>query len=222
MNGTSRIRVLIVEDHHLVRQGIRSLLEKAEDIEVVGEAADGQEAVELTERLAPDVVVMDIAMPRMDGSQALVRIRALDAATQVIMLSMYSDEALVRQALRHGAKGYLLKRSVTEELLLAIRAASQGDTYLSPAISGPIIADSLALQADAEMLGPSAQLTPREREVLQLVSEGNTNAAIAEAMGISVKTVEKHRANVMSKLNVHDLAGLMRAAIKHGLVFLEK
>jgi DNA-binding NarL/FixJ family response regulator len=222
MNGTSRIRVLIVEDHHLVRQGIRSLLEKAEDIEVVGEAADGQEAVELTERLAPDVVVMDIAMPRMDGSQALVRIRALDAATQVIMLSMYSDEALVRQALRHGAKGYLLKRSVTEELLLAIRAASQGDTYLSPAISGPIIADSLALQTDAETLGPSAQLTPREREVLQLVSEGNTNAAIAEAMGISVKTVEKHRANVMSKLNVHDLAGLMRAAIKHGLVFLEK
>jgi DNA-binding NarL/FixJ family response regulator len=129
---------------------------------------------------------------------------------------------LVRQALRHGAKGYLLKRSVTEELLLAIRAASQGDTYLSPAISGPIIADSLALQADAEMLGPSAQLTPREREVLQLVSEGLTNAAIAEALKISVKTVEKHRANVMSKLNVHDLAGLMRAAIKYGLVFLEK
>jgi len=222
MKRTSRIRVLIAEDHHLVREGIRSLLEKAEDIEVVGEAADGQEAVELTERLGPDVVVMDIAMPRMDGSQALVRVRAMGAATQVVMLSMYSDEALVRQALRHGAKGYLLKRSVTEELLLAIRAASQGDTYLSPAISGPIIADSLALQADAETLGPSAQLTPREREVLQLVSEGRTNAAIAETMKISVKTVEKHRANVMSKLNVHDLAGLMRAAIKHGLVFLEK
>jgi DNA-binding NarL/FixJ family response regulator len=222
MNRTSRIRVLIAEDHHLVREGIRSLLERAEDIEVVGEAADGQEAVELAERLAPDVVVMDIAMPRMDGSQALVRVRALDVAIQVIMLSMYSDEALVRQALRHGAKGYLLKRSVTEELLLAIRAASQGDTYLSLAISGPIIADSLALQADAETLGPLAQLTPREREVLQLVSEGRTNAAIAEAMKISVKTVEKHRANLMSKLNVHDPAGLMRVAIKHSLVFFEK
>jgi DNA-binding NarL/FixJ family response regulator len=222
VRSTPRIRVIIAEDHHLVRQGIRSLLEKADDIEVVGEAADGQEAVELAERLAPDVVVMDMAMPRLDGSQAVSRVRALDVPTQVVILSMYSDEALVRQALRNGAKGYLLKRSVTEELLLAVRAASRGETYLSPAISGPIIADSLALQADAETLSPSAQLTPREREVLQLVSEGRTNAAIAEALKISVKTVEKHRANVMSKLNVHDLAGLMRAAIKHGLIFLEK
>jgi DNA-binding NarL/FixJ family response regulator len=222
LRSTARIRVIVADDHHLVRQGIRSLLEKAEDIEVIGEAADGQEAVELVERLVPDVAVMDIAMPRLDGSQALVRVRALHVTTQVVMLSMYSEETLVRQALRNGAKGYLLKRSVTEELLLAIRAANRGETYLSPAISGPLIADSLALQADAEMLGPVAELTPREREVLQLVSEGRTNTTIAEMLQISVKTVEKHRANVMTKLKVHDLAGLMRAAIKHGLIFLEK
>jgi DNA-binding NarL/FixJ family response regulator len=217
-----RIRVIIADDHHLVRQGIRSLLEKASDIEVVGEAADGQEAIGLVERLIPDVLVTDVAMPRLDGNQVVERVRAMDAATQVIILSMYSDEALVRQTLRNGAKGYLLKQSVTEELLLAIRAASQGEVYLSPAISGSIIAELLALEADAGVAHPSERLTPREREILQLISEGNTNSAIARLLKVSVKTVEKHRANLMSKLDVHDLAGLMRAAIRHGLIFLDK
>src|SRR5512135_2272297 len=121
------IRVLIVEDHHLVRQGIRALLEKAEDMQVVGEARDGQEAVEIAEKLEPDVIVMDLSMPRLNGSQATERIRALHLPSQVVMLSMYSDETLVRQALRCGAKGYLLKHSVTEELLLAVRAAFRGE-----------------------------------------------------------------------------------------------
>jgi DNA-binding NarL/FixJ family response regulator len=214
------IRVIVADDHHLVRQGIRALLEKTDDIEVVGEAADGQEAVELVKRLAPDVLVMDIAMPHLNGSQALGRIRALGAATQVVMLSMYSDETLVRQALRNGARGYLLKRSVTEELLLAIRAASRGEIYLSPVISRSIVADYLTLQKDADACSPFERLTPREREVLQLIAEGHTNNAIAQILKLSVKTVEKHRSNLMSKLNVHDLAGLMRAAIKHRLVFL--
>jgi DNA-binding NarL/FixJ family response regulator len=216
------IRVIVADDHHLVRQGIRALLEKADGIEVVGEAADGQEAVELVEQLVPDVLVMDMAMPRLSGNQAIGRVRALGVATQVVILSMYSDETLVRQALRNGAKGYLLKRSVTEELLLAIRAASRGEIYLSPAISGPIVAEFVTLQADAEASGPCERLTPREREVLQLIAEGHTNSGIAQILTVSVKTVEKHRANLMSKLNVHDLAGLMRVAIKHGLVFLDK
>jgi DNA-binding NarL/FixJ family response regulator len=222
LRGARAIRVIIADDHHLVRQGIRALLEKAGDIEVVAEAADGQEAVELVERLAPDVLVMDIAMPRMNGNQATERVRALGAVTQVVILSMYSDETLVRQALRSGAKGYLLKRSVTEELLLAVRAASRGEIYLSPAISESIVAEFLTLQTDADASSPLERLTPREREVLQLISEGHTNSAIAQILTVSVKTVEKHRANLMSKLNVHDLAGLMRVAIKHGLILLDK
>jgi len=219
LRGEPVIRVIVADDHHLVRQGIRALLEKADDIEVVGEAADGQEAVELVERLVPDVLVMDMAMPRLSGNQAIGRVRALGVATQVVILSMYSDETLVRQALRNGAKGYLLKRSVTEELLLAIRAASRGEIYLSPAISRSIVADLLTLQTDADASSPFERLTSREREVLQLISEGHTNNAIALVLQVSVKTVEKHRANLMSKLNVHDLAGLIRVAIKHGLIF---
>ena len=216
------IRVIVADDHHLVRQGIRALLEKADGIEVVGEAADGQEAVELVERLTPNVLVMDIAMPRLSGNQAIGRVRALGVATQVVILSMYSDETLVRQALRNGARGYLLKRSVTEELLLAVRAASRGEIYLSPAISRSIVADLLTLQTDADASSPFERLTSREREVLQLISEGHTNNAIAQVLKVSVKTVEKHRANLMSKLNVHDLTGLMRVAIKQGLIFLDE
>jgi DNA-binding NarL/FixJ family response regulator len=222
LRGEPVIRVIVADDHHLVRQGIRALLEKADGIKVVGEAADGQEAVELVERLVPDVLVMDMAMPRLSGNQAVGRVRALGVATQVVILSMYSDETLVRQALRNGAKGYLLKRSVTEELLLAIRAASRGEIYLSPVISRPIVADLFRLQTDAEASSPFERLTSREREVLQLISEGHTNKAIAQVLKVSVKTVEKHRANLMSKLDVHDLAGLIRVAIKHGLVFLDE
>ena len=133
---------------------------------------------------------------------------------------MYSDETLVRQALRNGARGYLLKDSVTEELLLAIRAAHRGEVYLSPAVARSVVADFLKLQADAEPCSPFERLTSREREVLQLVAEGRTNTAIARMLKVSVRTVERHRANLMSNLNVHDLAGLMRTAIKQRLVFL--
>ena len=215
------IRVLIAEDHHLVRQGIRALLEKAKDIEVIGEAQDGQEAVELTQRIKPDVVVMDIAMPRLNGTQATEQIHSLHLPSRVVILSMYSDDTLVRQALRSGAKGYLLKRSVVEELLLAVRAASRGELFVSSAVSGSLLAPTLAHQQDSEVETPFDRLSEREKQVLKLVAEGQTNNAIAQILSVSVKTVEKHRSNLMDKLNIHDTAGLVRIALKHGLIFLD-
>lgn len=216
------IRVILAEDHHLVRQGIREIVEKAGDIRVVGEAEDGQHAIRLVKRLTPDVLVMDIGMPRLNGIEATDHIGALDVETRVVILSAHSDETLVRRALQCGAKGYVLKKSVTEELLLAIRAAGRGETYLSPAVSEYVVADFLAGHRVPEEPDPIERLTPREREVLQLIAEGYTNQQMAKAMSISVKTVEKHRANLMSKLDVHDVAGLTRLAIKHGLIFVGK
>lgn len=215
------IRIVLAEDHHLVRKGILALLEKAGDVEVVGEAADGYQAVELAQRLIPDVVVMDIAMPRLSGIQAAEQIHALKLGIEVVVLSMYGEETLVHQALRSGVKGYVLKNSVAEELMLAVRAASRGEVYLSPAVSGPLVQDLLELKAQGQEKTPFERLTRREREVLQLIAEGHTNAAIAHLLHLSVKTVEKHRGSLMAKLDVHDVAGLVRVAIKHGLVFLD-
>jgi DNA-binding NarL/FixJ family response regulator len=216
------ITVVLADDHHLVRKGIRGLLEETEDIEVIAEAEDGQQAIELVEKHAPDVLLVDIAMPRLNGIQAADRIRDLGLPTRVVILTMHSSPLLVRQALRSGAKGYLLKRSVTEELLLAVRAASRNETYLSPPVSG-IVADGYLMAQDDEQLGsPIDRLTSREREVLQLIAEGYTSGAIAEQLKISSSTVDRHRANLMVKLDVHDIAGLTRAAIKYGLVFLEE
>ncbi|NJN97533.1 MAG: response regulator transcription factor [Anaerolineales bacterium] len=206
----------------LVRQGLRSLLEKSDDITIIAEAENGQEAVSLTERLMPHVLVMDIAMPRLNGIQAAEQIRSLGLKTQVVILSMHSDETLVRQALRSGVRGYLLKNSVVEELMLAVRAAERGEIYLSPAVSEIVVSDLMSGQSELRVVSPFEQLSAREREVLKLIAEGATNKTIAEAMNISIKTVEKHRTNLMSKLNVHDLVGLVRIAIKHGLIFVNE
>ncbi|MFW5940693.1 MAG: response regulator [Chloroflexota bacterium] len=216
------IRVIIADDHHLVRQGIRALLDDCDDIQVIGEAATGSEAIELAEKEEPNVVVMDLSMPRMDGSQASERILGLDKSIEVVILSMHSDTILAQQLLREGVKGYLLKNSIAEELPMAIRAASRGQVYLSPAISDSVLTTLMSPQPGELPESPSELLTPREREVLQLIAEGHTNNAIAEILTISVKTVEKHRASLMSKLDVHDLPSLMRTSIKHGLVFLDK
>lgn len=213
------IQVIIADDHHLVRQGIRAILEKTEDIEVIGEAEDGQEAVTLVEKLKPDVVVMDMAMPRLNGTQALEKVQALGLETKVVILSMYSDTIMVRQALKTGARGYLLKRSVTAELLFAIRAATRGEIYLSPSVSKAFIDDTLILHTNQAT--ELDLLSLREREVMQLIAEGYTNNAIAQILKISSKTVEKHRTSLMTKLNIHDTAGLVRAAIKFGLISLD-
>jgi DNA-binding NarL/FixJ family response regulator len=215
------IRVVLADDHHLVRQALRALLEKAGDIEVVGEAADGAEALDLVQRLLPDVLVLDIAMPHLNGLEAVGRLRSLEVKTRALILSMYADDILVRQALRNGAKGYLLKRAVTEELLLAVRAVSRGDTFLCPEVAGPVLNGLVDAPLPIRDLGPLDQLTSREREVLQLVAEGHTNRAIATHLHLSEKTVEKHRGHLMAKLSVHDTAALVRLAIRHGLVALD-
>jgi two-component system response regulator NreC len=215
------VSVLIAEDHHLVRQGIKALLEKENGIKVIGEAEDGQMAVEMVMQLVPDVVLMDLAMPRLNGTQAIQKIKMLDVPTRVIVLSMYSDLALVRQSLRNGAKGYLLKRSVTEELILAIKAAKRGEIFITPIVSAPLISEIFSQTPPNSQNELDTILSPREMEVLQLVAEGHTNGSIASLLNITVKTVEKHRTRIMNKLNVHDTAGLVRIAIKNNVVFLD-
>ncbi len=194
------IRVLLADDHHLVRQGLCAFLEKAGDIEVVGEAADGHEALTLVERFLPDVLVLDIAMPHLNGVDVVERLRSLGVKTRTLILSMYADETLVRRALRNGAKGYLLKRAVSAELLLAVRAVSRGDTFLSPEVAGPVVSSLVDAPSRLADLGPLDQLTSREREVLQLIAEGHTNREIATHLHLSEKTVEKHRGHLMAKL----------------------
>lgn len=215
------IKILIADDHNLVRQGLRALLEQTGEIEVVAEATTGHEAVAQAEKWQPDVVVMDLSMPRLDGAQAAERILALDQPTQVVIVSMHADATMVQQLLRRGVKGYLLKDAVTEELLLAIRSAFQGKVYLSPTISESVM--SMLLSPPSSTTGKIGDLlTAREREVLQLVAEGHTNSGVAEILSISIKTVEKHRANLMAKLEVNDLPSLIRTAMKHKLIFSDK
>jgi DNA-binding NarL/FixJ family response regulator len=221
LEAKNLIHIVIADDHHLVRQGIRALLDSENDIHVIGEAQDGQEALELVDELKPDVLVLDINMPRLDGIEVVRNIREISVNTQVLILSMYSDESLVKRAFRYGARGYLLKRSVTEELLVAVRKVSCRDIYISPEISQSIDIDWPNLDGLSDESDPLERLTDRERQVFKLIAEGNTNNGIAVELGISIKTVEKHRANLMGKLGVNDMAGLVREAIKHGLIFLE-
>jgi DNA-binding NarL/FixJ family response regulator len=211
------IRVLLVEDHALVRAGLRALLERAGDINVLGEASNGQEGVELTRELKPDVVIMDIMMPRLNGIQAAEHIQSMKLSAQVLLLSMYSEEGLVHQALQSGAKGYVLKTSVSEELLQAVRTVARGETYLSSAISS-IATDGAFHPNASQSSNPLENLSPREKEILQLIAEEHTSIEIAQMLFISEKTVEKHRANLMEKLHVRNLAGVVRLAIKYGLI----
>ena len=214
------IRVIVADDHHLVRQGIRALLEKSGEVQVVAEASTGLEAVDLVAEHKPDLVVMDLSMPRLDGAQAAERILDLKLRTQIIILSMHDDPTRVHQLLRRGVKGYLLKDVVTEELMLAVRSVSKGKVFLSPTISDTVMTMLLS-PPDMRAENMADLMTPREREVLQLVAEGHTNRSIAETLHISIKTVEKHRANVMSKLEVNDLASLIKEGIKQGLILID-
>ncbi len=214
------IRILLADDHKITRQGLRSLLEKESDMEVVAEAEEGRTAVRLVRELSPDVVVMDVSMPDLNGMEATRQIVAELSDVKVIALSMHSDNLFVSEMLKSGASGYLLKDCAFEELARAIHVVVDGKTYLSPAVSGVVIDDYLHHLTRTE--SPSSEvLTDREREVLQLMAEGNSTKQVALKLHISVKTVETHRRQIMSKLDIHTVAELTKYAIRQGLTSLE-
>jgi DNA-binding NarL/FixJ family response regulator len=218
---SNEIRVILAEDHKIVRQGLRSLLDGHGDIRVEGEAADGAEAVELACRLVPDVVIMDLAMPELDGVQAAAAVRESCPKTKVLVLSMHSSEEHVLPAVRAGADGYLLKGSGLSDLVAAIRAIHRGNAFFSPEVSG-LLARTARSERGERAGAERLRLTAREREVLELVARGHTSPQIATLLGISAKTVENHRGRIMAKLDIHDLAGLVRYAVRTGLVSAEE
>jgi DNA-binding NarL/FixJ family response regulator len=209
------IRVLLADDHALVRAGVRSLLEKLSGVEVIGEAVDAREALTLMERHRPDVVLMDLSMPGLNGLEGTARAVKDYPNTRVLILSMHADEEHVLQALRVGASGYLVKDAVPTELELAVRAVARGETYLSPSVARHVVAGKASGGEEETSL---ARLTPRLREILQLIAEGHTTKEIARTLGTSPKTVENQRGQLMRRLGIRDLAGLVRYAIQSGLV----
>ena len=214
-----RITVLLAEDHQIVREGFRSLLKAESDIAVVGEAQTGRQAVALAKKLRPAVVVMDIAMPLLNGLEAARQIRKASPGTKVLMLSAHSDDAYVEQAVAFGAVGFLLKQTSAHVVCEAIREVQKGNTFFSPTVAKRLHErDGKPLDQAGRSQSRNARLTSREMEVLQLIAEGKANKETAAELGISVKTVEKHREKVMSKLNIHDTAGLTRYAISTGII----
>ena len=212
----SAIRVVLAVDHALVRAGIRALLEKLPGIEVVGEADNGRQALELIKESAPNLILLDISMAELGGLEALPRIVKDFPAVKVLILSGHANEEYVLRALRSGAAGYMLKDAAAEELELAIKAVAQDKTYLSPSVSRTVV-ESYLQRATGEK-GPIDQLTARQREVLQLIAEGKNTKEIAATLEVSVKTVEAHRLQLMARLDIHDVPGLVRYAIRSGLV----
>jgi DNA-binding NarL/FixJ family response regulator len=211
--------ILIAEDHTLVRAGIRALLEKLEGVQVVGDVSDGLEAVKFCAEQPPDVLLMDIAMPGLNGLEATQRIMDNQPAIRILILSMYANEAYMNQAMGAGAAGYLLKGATTDEFKLAIATVRKGGTYLTPAMTKYLI-DCRRQGVDPEE-GPLAKLSSRQREVLQLIAEGYSAKDIATRLDLSVRTVETHRAQLMARLDIHDVAGLVRLAVRTGLVSVE-
>ena len=218
----SSITVLLAEDHTIVRKGIRSLLDAERDIDVVGEAENGREAVEIAEVIHPDIVVMDHSMPVLNGLEAMRQIRQRDDGIKVLILTMHTNEEYVFQFLRAGAAGYVVKQSAPNELVAAIRAVAAGQSYLSPSISKTVIDEYVRQSQELAITDSYDALTSREREVLQLIAEGNTNREIATQLHISVKTAGVHRNNIMQKLHLSTMAELTRYAIRKGIISLEQ
>ena len=211
------IKILIADDHGVVAEGLKHLVEAQPDMQVVATVGDGREAVRVARELAPDVVLMDLSMPELNGADATRAILEREPKCRVIVLSMYSDREYVRRALKAGAAGYVVKRSAAKEVVEAIRAVFGGGRYLSPRVADVVIDDYAGDERD----DPLARLSAREREVLQLLAEGNTGAQIAERLSLSQKTVETYRARLVEKLGIRDVAGLVRFAIQRGIVSLD-
>lgn len=219
MNSAKQITVLIADDHMIMREGLRKLLEAEDDIEVVGEAATGRKAVELTQKIHPDVVVMDIAMPQMNGLEATRQIHKAAPNVKILILSAHSDDAYVESVSALGASGYLIKQTSAHFLSDAIREVQKGKAFFSPSVAKRLHKrQQYSFGRKVLPKAGIAKLSSREEEVLQLIAEGEANKQIAEALGISIKTVEKHREHLMHKLDIHDTAGLTRYAIQTGII----
>lgn len=213
-----RIRVLLADDHTILREGVKGLLEKAEDMEVVGEAADGSEAVAKAQHLSPDVMLMDITMPGMNGLEATRQIKALKPEIKVLILTMHESNQYISQFLRSGASGYVLKDTAASELVGAIRAVYEGNAFLYPSIARKLLEEYLQKVESGEESESFDGLTEREQEILKMVAEGRTNKEIADTLSLSIRTVQAHRANLMGKLHMHDRTELVRYAIRKGLI----
>jgi len=213
------MRVLLADDHTLFREGLRALLERRAEFQVIGEAGDGREALDLIDRIRPDVAILDISMPHLSGLEVAARAQRASPSTRVVILTMHAGESYVAHALRAGVAGYLLKESAAAELETALSAVMRGEIYLSPSISRHVVEGFLHTgKGEAH---PLAGLTPRQREILQLVAEGKANKEIATALGLALKTVEAHRAQLMERLGIHDVPGLVKLALRAGLVGAE-
>lgn len=212
-----KIRILLADDHTILREGIHSLLEHEPDMDVIGEAEDGHQAVKIAAQLKPDVVLMDISMPRLNGLEATSQIKKFIPDAKVLILTMYDNEEYIRKALAAGAMGYLLKDAAASELLGAIRAVYRGEAVLSPAVTRLVIEDYLRW-GDLKIEEPNDELSEREREILQLIAEGNTNKQIADILCISIKTVQAHRTSLMNKLDLHDRGELIKYAIQKKII----
>jgi DNA-binding NarL/FixJ family response regulator len=214
----SKVRILLADDHELVRKGLRLLLERQADLEVVGEAGDGREAVRLAEQLTPDLVIMDIAMPQLNGLDAAAQILRREPRIQVIFLSMHSDEAYLARALNAGAKGYLLKDSAEADLLRAVETVAQGRPFFSPAITATLLEDYMRQLQQRGVQDTYDLLTDREKEVLQLLAEGKSNKDVATLLNLSPYTVETHRTHIMQKLNLHNTAEIVLYAVRKKII----
>lgn len=215
------IRIMLVDDHPLMREGLRAVLESEIDMEIVAQAVEGHTAVAEAERSQPDIVIMDIAMQGLNGLESTRLILSRVPQTRVIILSMHTNAEYVEQALRAGASGYLVKHGIKSELILAIRSIYRGDKYLTSSISSSVIDGFLSWVEIEDQPSPLEILTSREQEILKLLAEGSSSQEIAQFLTISAKTVDRHRANIMEKLDIHNIAGLVRFAIKFGLINLD-
>jgi two-component system, NarL family, response regulator NreC len=219
---TDEIRLLLADDHAVVRSGLRLLLDSQPDMRIVGEAENGRETVRLVSELEPDVVLMDIEMPDMNGIEATRQIKETTAKTAVLALTMYEDDQYFFEMLRAGAAGYVPKRAAPDELVTAIRAVSRGEVFLYPSLAGRLVQDYFQRVDTGEQSTMTDDLTPREQEVLTLIAEGLSNGEIARDLVISVKTVDRHRENIMRKLNLHNRVDLVKYALRKGLIDLDE